>query len=150
MTAHNAAVTIPGGHRPPLQEIVMRNSILLVILVASLGVSGSPAARPAAQAGISGTASLSGTVESTTPFKAAQVFIRNVDKRILYMVYTNAGQFRAVALFPGNYEINVAAKGLESGVQKLVVKPGDNPKVKLSLHSTAGASSRTIINALET
>ena len=34
---------------------------------------------------------LSGTVESTVPFKAAQVFIRNVDKRVLYMVFTRAG-----------------------------------------------------------
>src|SRR5262249_10045166 len=150
MTAHNAAVTIPGGHRPPLQEIVMRNSILVVILVTSLGVSGSPAARPAAQAGISGTASLSGTVDSTTPFKAAQVFIRNVDKRILYMVYTNAGQFRAVALFPGNYEVSVGTKGFESDVQKLALKAGDNPKLKLSLRAATGTSQRTVVNALET
>jgi hypothetical protein len=28
------------------------------------------------------------------------VFIRNTDKRMLYMVYTNAKRFRAVALFP--------------------------------------------------
>src|SRR5438552_18617811 len=95
------------------------------------------------------TASLSGTVDSTTPIKAAQVFIRNVDKRILYMVYTNAGQFRAVALFPGNYEIRAAGKGVESEVQKLVVKAGDNPKLKLSLRQPAGSSDRTIVNALE-
>ena len=67
---------------------------------------------------------MSGTVDSTTPFKAAQVFIRNVDKRILYMVYTSAGQFRAVALFPGNYEVSVSTKGLESDVQKLALKAG--------------------------
>src|SRR5213593_3141526 len=54
-----------------------------------------------------GMASLSGTVTAAKPFKAAQVYIRNVDKRMLYMVYTNAGAFRAVALFPGNYEVNV-------------------------------------------
>jgi hypothetical protein len=54
-----------------------------------------------------GMASLSGTVESAKPFKAAQVYIKNVDKRIMYMVYTSAGQFRAVQLFPGNYEVSV-------------------------------------------
>jgi virginiamycin B lyase len=129
----------------------MRNSsVLIVILVASLGVSGSPAARPAAQAGVSGTAGLSGTVDSTTPFKAAQVFIRNVDKRILYMVYTNAGQFRAVALFPGNYEVSVSTKGLESDVQKLALKAGENPKLKLSLRAVTSTSQRTVVNALET
>src|SRR6185437_138479 len=63
---------------------------------------------------------LSGTVTSSKPFKAAQVYLRTVDKRIMYMVYTNAGQFRSVALFPGNYEVRVIAKGLASDVQKLV------------------------------
>jgi hypothetical protein len=35
-------------------------------------------------AALPGMASLSGTVESPKPFKAAQVYIRSVDKRILY------------------------------------------------------------------
>src|ERR1700687_5730855 len=68
-----------------------------------------------------GLASLSGTVDSPKPFKAGQVYLRNVDKRMLYMVYTNAGAFRAVSLFPGNYEISATAKGFESDVQKLSV-----------------------------
>jgi virginiamycin B lyase len=88
----------------------------------------------------SGTARLSGTVDSTTPFKAAQVYIRNVDKRILYMVYTSAGQFRAVSLMPGNYEVSVTTKGLESDVQKLALKAGDNPKLKLSLRAAHAAN----------
>jgi virginiamycin B lyase len=116
------------------------------------GVSGWVAATPATvqAAALPGTASLSGTVTSTAPFKAAQVSVRNVDKRILYMVYTNAGQFRAVALFPGNYEVSVATKGLGSDVQKLVLKAGDNPKLTFSLRPSAGAATRTVINALET
>src|SRR5207248_8856880 len=56
---------------------------------------------------LSGMGNLSGTVTSSRPFKAAQVYMRNVDKRIMYTVYTNAGQFRSVALFPGNYEVSV-------------------------------------------
>src|SRR3989441_814540 len=136
-----------------------RSSLLIIGLMGSLaiayavfGASGSVAASPAAAQGaaLPGTASLSGTVDSTAPFKAAQVFIRNVDKRILYMVYTNAGQFRAVALFPGNYEIKSSTKGLESDVQKLVLKAGESPKLKLSLHSVQGTSARTVVNALET
>src|SRR6059036_1921811 len=136
---------------------IAASSGLVIALMAGLGIAyvvfgitGSAAAGPAAaQGAISGTASLAGAVDSTAPFKAAQVFIRNVDKRILYMVYTNAGQFRAVALFPGNYEIRAAAKGVESEVQKLVVRAGDNPKLKLSLRQPAGSSDRTIVNALE-
>src|SRR5215510_7175451 len=132
---------------------ITRSSVLIVGLIGSVVIAcgvfaGSGSA--AAQAGLSGTASLSGTVDSTTPFKAAQVFIRNVDKRILYMIYTNASQFRAVALFPGNYEVTASTKGLESDVQKLALKARDNPKLKLSLRAVTGTSQRTVVNALET
>src|SRR5499427_4605222 len=131
---------------------ITRSSVLILELIGSVVIACAmfTGGSSAAQAGLSGTASLSGTVDSTTPFKAAQVFIRNVDKRILYMVYTNAGQFRAVALFPGNYEVTVSTKGLESDVQKLALKGGDNPKLKLSLHAITASAQRTIVNALET
>ena len=85
------------------------------------------------RAAVPETASLSGMVTSAHPFKAAQVYIRNVDKRILYMVYTQAGRFRAVALFPGNYEINVSTRHLGSDVQKLALKAGDTAQLNLSL-----------------
>jgi streptogramin lyase len=91
-------------------------------------------------ASLPGTASLAGTVDATRPFTAAQVYLRNLDKRILYMVYTNAGRFRAVALFPGNYEISASAKGLASDVEKLVVNAGAEPKVRLSLRAIAATS----------
>ena len=128
--------------RPPaarhilLSAIAVAGSLTAAYVVQGIGgwISATPTTVQAAP--LAGTAALSGTVESTAPFKAAQVFIRNVDKRMLYMVYTQAGQFRAVNLFPGNYEINVATKGLESEVQKLVLKAGTNPKVTLSLRAS--------------
>ncbi|MGH9254128.1 MAG: carboxypeptidase regulatory-like domain-containing protein, partial [Vicinamibacterales bacterium] len=83
-------------------------------------------------------ARLSGTVNAPAPFRAAQVYLRNVDKQIMYMVFTNAGQFRAVSLFPGNYEVSVTAKGLQSEVQKLTLRAGDNPRVNLSLRGANG------------
>src|SRR5262245_33833713 len=86
-------------------------------------------------------ATMSGTVSSSKPFKAAQVYIRNVDMRIMYMVFTNGGQFRAVSLFPGNYEISVTAKGLKSDVRKLTLKAGENPKLTLSLQEAASSNS---------
>src|SRR5438876_1737877 len=79
-----------------------------------------------------GTASLTGAVDSSVPFRAAQVSIRNVDKHVLYMVYTNGGQFRAVNLFPGRYEVSAATKGFESETLKLDLKPGPNAKLKLT------------------
>ena len=123
--------------------VVRRVPFMMIAVIGSLaaayavfGVSGWATATPVpAQA--SGMARMSGTVSASKPFKAAQVYIRNVDMRIMYMVFTNAGQFRAVSLFPGNYEISVTAKGFKSNVQKLAVKAGDNPRVSVSLQEVA-------------
>ncbi len=103
----------------------------LVSVCAAAAQTAGKAASPA------GTASLSGTVDAPKPFKAARVYIRNVDKRMLYTVFTNAGAFRAVALFPGNYEVNVQAVGLESDIQNVVLKAGEHQSVKLSLRDAA-------------
>src|SRR5262245_22713230 len=125
---------------------IARSCLLIAVVLGSLAIAYAMSAAQAVQA----TASLSGSVESAASFKAAQVYIRNIDKRILYQVYTNAGQFRAVSLFPGNYEVSVRTKNLQSDVQKLVLKAGENPKMKLSLRAAGGASQRTVVNALET
>jgi streptogramin lyase len=87
-----------------------------------------------------GMATISGTVEAPKPFKAAQVYIRNTDKRILYMVYTQAGRFRAVQLFPGHYEVTVTEKGFTSDKQTLDIKAGDTPTVKMTLKEVATES----------
>ncbi len=42
------------------------------------------------------TGDLSGEVEAPRPFKAARVYARNLDKKVLYMVWTNQGRSRAV------------------------------------------------------
>jgi virginiamycin B lyase len=62
------------------------------------------------------------------------VYLRNPDKRMLYMVYTNAGKFQAMNLLPGNYEVSAEVKGLESDVQKIELKAGGKETVSLSLH----------------
>ena len=82
---------------------------------------------------MTGMATMTGSVTAGRPFKAAQVYIRNTDKRILYMVYTNAGRFRALGLFPGNYEVSVTARGLKSDIQQLAIKAGDAPSLRFSL-----------------
>src|SRR5882672_8648032 len=96
--------------------------------------------RSAGAGGLTGMATMTGSVTAGKPFKAAQVYIRNTDKRILYMVYTNAGQFRARALFPGNYEVSVTAKGLKSDIQRLAIKAGDAPNLKFSLTDIPAAT----------
>ena len=131
--------------------VVIVWSLAAGYLIFGVGKWAAPKVSAAQATALSGMGRLSGTVESSRPFKAAQVYIRNVDKRIMYMVYTNAGQFRAVALFPGNYEINVRAKGLQSDVQKLAVKAGDNPTLKITLtDSRAGADGAAALDNFET
>jgi streptogramin lyase len=110
-------------------------SAALALTAASGLVGGVATAQKAAP--LQGMATLSGTVTADKPFKAARVYLDNVDKHIMYMVYTSGGAFRAVALFPGTYELVVKGQGLESERQKLVVKAGDNPAVKAAMHGTA-------------
>ena len=115
----------------------------LAVALVAFGVAGPQGVAPAGAAGavqMPDTASLTGTVAADTPFTAARVFIRNVDRRMLYMAYTQAGRFRAVALFPGRYEISVRAPGLESDVQHLVLNAGDSPSLALSLRAAGDAA----------
>ena len=127
--------------------MVRRSTLaLIVILIVAFTSTRFPAAQTAT---VAGTATLTGTVDSSTPYTAAQVFIRNTDKRMLYMVYTNAKRFRAVALFPGNYEISAATKDLKSDVQKLAIKAGESPKGTLTFAQPSAAADRAIVNANE-
>ena len=121
---------VAGGQRPWLLAVALSVSALTGVNL---------------RAGVPGTASLSGTVTASRPFTAAQVYIRNVDRGIVYMVYTNAGRFRAVALFPGNYEVSASTKHLESDVQTLVVTAGGAPEVNLTMRELEGAAPSLVI-----
>src|SRR4029077_17932417 len=88
---------------------------------------------PARATGLTGMATMTGSVTAGKAFKAAPVYSRKSDQRSLYMVYTNAGRFRALGLFPGNYEVSVTARGLKSDIQKLAIKAGDAPTLSFSL-----------------
>ena len=94
-------------------------------------------ATTAEAATISGMGTLSGAVEAPKPFKAAQVFVKNVDKDILYMVYTAGGRYRAVNLFPGNYEVSVQKRGFVGDVKKVVVRAETNVTADFSLREAA-------------
>ncbi|MSO20558.1 MAG: hypothetical protein EXQ56_08865 [Acidobacteria bacterium] len=101
------------------------------------------AMQPAAQAAtLPGTATVSGTVEAPQPFKAAQVYFRNNAKRMLYMVYTVGGKYNALHLFPGEYEVSVKTKGLQSDLQKLTVTAGQAASMNLSMHASTAAEQR--------
>ena len=67
--------------------------------------TGSPIAR---------VGTLTGTVTAPKVFKAAKVYARNVEKNVIYMVYTSGGHYRFVDLFPGTYEVRVDKNGFSS------------------------------------
>ena len=99
------------------------------------------------QAEVPGTATLSGTVTASNPFTAAQVYIRNVDHGIVYMVYTNQGRYRAVAIFPGTYEVSASTKHLESDTQTVTITAGEPAEVDLSLSPLSGDAPQLVIPA---
>src|SRR3984893_4487685 len=83
---------------------------------------------------VAGMGSLSGTVKAPKEFKAAKVYAKNVDKNVVYMVYTDGGKYQAVDLFPGNYEVSVTKNGFSGGdVQKVTVTAGGNATADFSL-----------------
>src|SRR5580692_4184973 len=83
---------------------------------------------------IAGMGSISGTVKAPKEFKAAKVYAKNVDKNVVYMVYTVGGKYQAVDLFPGNYEVSVVKNGFSSGdAQKLTVTAGANATADFTL-----------------
>jgi sugar lactone lactonase YvrE/mono/diheme cytochrome c family protein len=74
---------------------------------------------------MAGLGSISGLVWAPKDFKAAKVFARNIEKNVIYMVYTEDGRYLAVGLFPGNYEVSVAKNGFTSkDVEKVTVREG--------------------------
>src|SRR5215210_3110466 len=99
-------------------------AILITLFVAGFAAFSWRGSTVTAQAGgeLQGMGIVTGTVTAGKPFKVASVYLRSQDKRrhMLYMVYTAAGAFKAVAVMPGNYELVVKARGLESNPQSIV------------------------------
>src|SRR5262249_27953526 len=111
---------------------------LLVIALATLGGTAAIApvlAQDAVQ--IAGSAAVSGSVEATKPFTAAQVHLMNVDKNVLFMVYTSGGRYRAVNLFPGRYEVSVRKPGFTAETKSLTLAAGARETLNFSLREQA-------------
>ena len=110
-------------------------------LVAAYILNVSDVAIMAQQRGeLAGLARLSGTVTAPQPFRAAQVYLRSAEKQVTYMVFTSGGQFRALALFPGTYEVTVKAMGLESDAQTVTVRAGETARMSVALRPGQGVA----------
>ena len=121
----------------------MRTSprLLAALLVIGLTMLGGTTAIAPARAQdatqIAGTAAVSGAVEAPRPFTAAQVHLMNVDKNVLFMVYTSGGRYRAVNLFPGRYEVTIRKPGFAAETKSLTLAAGSRETLNFSLRAEA-------------
>src|SRR5437867_10035574 len=113
----------------PRKEQAMRFRVMLAAALAlfavlSFGADAGP---------IAGSASLSGTVQAPKAFQAAQVHLLNVDKNVLFMVWTSGGRYQAVNLFPGRYEVTVRKPGFSAETKSLTLAADAREALNFSL-----------------
>jgi streptogramin lyase len=114
-----------------LLSILGTGLIALVLLGIQPALDGQTKANKSA---IAGMGSLSGTVKAPKEFKAAQVYARNAEKNVVYMVYTEGGKYQAVNLFPGKYEVSVTKNGFSAGdAQEVTITAGSNATADFTL-----------------
>lgn len=63
-----------------------------VATTASAQNKGEKSPGPGATSTLAGLGSISGTVKAPKEFKAAKVYMKNVDKNVVYMVFTDEGR----------------------------------------------------------
>src|SRR5262245_41683588 len=110
---------------------MMRKIFLAALSLAGLGFAIEPG--HAASSTIPGTGAVSGTVTAPRSFTAAHVYLYNPEKRVTYMVYTRAGTYQAINLYPGEYEVRAARRGLASEPQKIKVDAGASLSLNIVL-----------------
>jgi streptogramin lyase len=115
------------------QSLRSRASYRALLTDALLCVCVALGANTAVAQGAVTNATLSGKVEAATPFRAAKVRATNIDKNVQYMVFTSKGQYRAVGLLPGTYEVTVQKDGFSSDVRTIQVAAGDSVKLDFKL-----------------
>jgi virginiamycin B lyase len=102
-----------------------------LVLLALGGVIAAGSAH--AQSTIANTGAVTGTVTAGKPFTAAQVYLRNAEKGVTFMVYTAGGKYQAINLYPGAYDVSVARRGFASEPQKITVAAGASVKADFAL-----------------
>ncbi len=76
---------------------------------------------------VPGTATLSGKITAPAACEAARMYAQNMDRNVIYMVYTGDGNYQAVAMFLGNYEVWVEKIGLKRSAGKSSLKREGRP-----------------------
>ncbi len=112
---------------------VMLTVVLMLVAVLSFRADAAP---------IAGTAALSGTVQAPKAFQAAQVHLMNVDKNVLFMVWTSGGRYQAINLLPGRYEVTVKKAGFAADPQTIELAAGEPKTLDFALREQAMAPVR--------
>ena len=120
-----------------LSSLVWAFGILLLLSVGNALRAQTKAAKSSgagAASPLAGLGSISGAVKAPKEFKAAKVYAKNVDKNVVYMVFTEGGRYQAVDLFPGNYEVSVTKNGFAGGdVQTITITAGGSATADFTL-----------------
>ncbi len=82
---------------------------------------------------VPGTATLSGKITAPAACEAARMYAQNMDRNVIYMVYTGDGNYQAVAMFPGNYEVWVEKVGFEAERREIQLEAGGAASLDFSL-----------------
>lgn len=85
---------------------------------------------------IPGTSILTGQVKADAPFAAAQVYAKNLDRNMLYTVFTHKGTYRAPNLLPGGYRVWAEKDGLTSRHEMLRIQ--GQAEIRLDLKMRPG------------
>src|ERR671934_137483 len=93
------------------QGLPRQANIITPALLALGCVLAAPSIAAADGPSIPGTGAVSGTVTAGKPFTAAQVYLRNAEKGVTFMVYSAGGKYQAINLYPGEYELTVGRRG---------------------------------------
>ncbi len=83
-----------------------------------------------------------GKVSAPKTFRAAQVYLRNVNAHTLYVVYTADARYEAPNLISGDYEVTVKKDGFTTDVKKLEVKPGVHLTANFALENGSYTSAQ--------
>jgi streptogramin lyase len=118
----------------PLSSVLRALSVLVAFSLLSCTSQDADVATPETDP-LAGLSQLFGSVAAEAPFIAAQVFAHNLDKNMLYTVFTNQGQYRTINLMPGGYEVWAEKGDLRSEHKMLRIQDGAEVNVDLELKS---------------
>ena len=124
--------SLPGA---PVSRLAAAGLCLLLFFGCS-GESSGPGARPSPED--NGLGRLSGKVEGTIPGLLPVVYAYNTDKDLAYTVFVVDGEYRAVKMIPGRYDVTIRPavdqlEGFDSQTVNIELGPGDQAEVNFSL-----------------